>query len=234
MKTRVIITGMHRSGTSMLSGVLGIIGLEIGNSFRKNPRFDNPKGYFEDMQFMSINKTLMRECGIGPGSFNIPRKYNIKASQKTDAMINKFLNFWKRMSFPQGWKDPRACLTLGIWKQRVKGLKVITIHRPQIEILNSLKTRSKNHAKSDSIGFPTHKMINVIKHYSERLEFNCKGLERLTLQHHDFFNPAKLPNLLLELRDFVGLEDTIDYEAAIDFIDRSLWRERQSMRQEMC
>ena len=43
-KSCIIVLGMHRSGTSALTRVLNLLGVELGTNFVP-PDWDNPKGF---------------------------------------------------------------------------------------------------------------------------------------------------------------------------------------------
>lgn len=224
--TYVIMTGMHRTGTSMISGAMGICGLDIGTHFRKTNPPGNPKGYFENLDFKQINLRLMRNAGIGPGSFVFPKKWDIvdyygdNPNQRNEMVV--FVDFWDR-GHPVGWKDPRACLTLGIWKKYIPNLKIITISRPAIEIANSLKTRTPSW--SIEFGFKSTEI------YLEHLERHCEDVPRVDVQYHDFFKNKTMRNEILSgLCDFVGVDSrSRKWSDKIDgFIDNKLWRERQA------
>ena len=224
MKTTcVIITGMHRTGTSMLSGALGICGLDIGTNFRPEPHPCNPKGYFEDLEFKRFNLKMMGKAGIGPGSFVFPEEWRITPLSKRQKEIMEFVRRWDR-GHPVGWKDPRACLTLHVWRRFIPNLKVITISRPAIEIAHSLKVRRPDW----TVKFG----LDVTKLYLRELERNLNGILRVNVRYHDFFkNKAMRNEALTGLCDFIGIDsrsrkwsDKID-----DFIDKKLWRERQSV-----
>ena len=50
----VMILGMHRSGTSMLSGLVFKMGFQIGDSVMEATN-DNPRGYFENVDVVYQN-----------------------------------------------------------------------------------------------------------------------------------------------------------------------------------
>ena len=140
--------------------------------------------------------------------------------------IAVFLEYWDR-GHPVGWKDPRACLTLGIWKKYIPDLKVITISRPAIEIAHSLKTRWH---KDDN--WTIKSGLKTIRIYLEHLERHCNGVSRIDIQYHDFFKSKETRTILfLGLCDFIGIVPPRGWFDKIeDFVDRKLWRERQSVK----
>jgi len=62
MNKTVIVLGMHRSGTSMVSGVLNILGVDIGKDLLGN-HWSNPLGHFENNDFRNLNTQILKEAG---------------------------------------------------------------------------------------------------------------------------------------------------------------------------
>ena len=210
---------MHRSGTSLTAALLGICGLEIGNNFRKGNE-GNPKGYFEDLEFKRINKWLIKANGGTEGSFNPPAE--IKDFPYARNARRLFVRKWATFK-DCGWKDPRACLTLHLWKKELApGIKVVICNRPAIEIAHSLKTRN---------GFPIEKGLAVTHHYERSLKAGLKTVPKthsITVSYHDLISDWRNINPVC---DFIGIEKPDSKIRKIEkFIDSRLWRERQSLR----
>lgn len=115
----VIVIGMHRSGTSALSGVLHQHGIIMGSerSFRPKPAPENPRGYYEHYGFRCLNDALL-----------LMRRYRTK-SYRADVPVTTGTSFLKPLmrhlvrtqtSEHWGWKDPRTCLTLDAWVNLLK------------------------------------------------------------------------------------------------------------------
>ena len=108
IQSPLIITGMHRSGTSLISSYLQLCGLTIGEKFRE-PNYDNEKGFFEDLDFVEFHKKILIKNK--KSMFNAKR-INIDAEDEKNAreiLKNKDSNIvW-------GWKDPRTVLFLDFW-----------------------------------------------------------------------------------------------------------------------
>lgn len=62
----VIILGMHRSGTSVLGGLMNKMGLKVGGPLIQ-PGKDNEKGFFERIDVVLQNDYMMKEQGIHYG-----------------------------------------------------------------------------------------------------------------------------------------------------------------------
>ena len=59
MQKCLVILGMHRSGTSAFSGLLNILGINLGSNYL-NPSQDNPKGFFENFNISQLNEKILK------------------------------------------------------------------------------------------------------------------------------------------------------------------------------
>src|SRR5438477_7506691 len=60
----VCIAGMHRSGTSMVTRMLALCGLDLGpDAELLPPAADNPDGFFENMRFAALNQLALAALG---------------------------------------------------------------------------------------------------------------------------------------------------------------------------
>src|SRR5215813_12182654 len=120
----IVIAGMHRSGTSLIAGMLRQCGLYLGepNEFIES-RSDNPDGFWENERFLQVNEDILSELGGGwdcpPDKFTILPPLSDGLSRRIANLVSDFRSreFW-------GWKDPRNSLTLAIWKRFLAEFKV--------------------------------------------------------------------------------------------------------------
>lgn len=148
----VVILGMHRSGTSMLGGLMNKMGLKAGGPLIK-PANDNEKGFFERMDVVIMNDAIMAPQNIDYAGktwrFNSTK--GIMAvyehiEKKSDKWFNegrralKFLNDDKNM--PWMLKDPRLCITLRTWLPLLRFRPVIVFqYRHPLDVAQSLLKR---------------------------------------------------------------------------------------------
>lgn len=150
----VIIIGMHRSGTSLLSRMLEGLGLFLGK--RKD---ENNEAVF----FQSINEWLLRQAG-GAWDNPAPIRYLFDSSEITDKTTDyirrhlltsprsacyagwfNYLRYGRLapLSRPWGWKDPRNTFTLPIWLKIFPETKIIHLHRSGMDVALSLRRRGR-------------------------------------------------------------------------------------------
>ena len=121
----VIIAGFHRSGTSLLAQLMHHAGLYLGEELLGASRH-NPFGFFEDVEIIDIHDTILADNG--------------RSWQSTTELI-PFVNddVWRRMERliarrqalgrPWGFKDPRVCLFLPLWKHLVPDARLVATYR---------------------------------------------------------------------------------------------------------
>ena len=59
----IVVAGMHRSGTSLVASVLSMLGVSLGSTLLGADR-NNPKGYFEDTDFLRLNREMLAAATI--------------------------------------------------------------------------------------------------------------------------------------------------------------------------
>lgn len=150
----IIILGMHRSGTTMLTQILQDAGLFIGSDLEQN---------YESWFFLKHNDWLLRQAGAtwyNPTSItwitNHPKinKLNVEyLDYRIQSVAARQYLGWKRyirgqrlgkgLNQPWGWKDPRTTFTFPIWKEIFPQAKIIHIYRNGIPVAASLRKREQ-------------------------------------------------------------------------------------------
>ena len=134
---------MHRSGTSLLAGILSRLGVNMGIRFRE-PDAHNQDGYYEDLDWRDLNKEILASCGgtwyEPPQLTSVPKhlkELNVRI-ERLVAKKNTAANgrLW-------GFKDPRLCLTLPIIAPHLPKTQYFRIHRNTDDVVLSLMHRAK-------------------------------------------------------------------------------------------
>jgi hypothetical protein len=137
----VIVLGMHRSGTSILSKLVSELG--VGMGFPRN-------GHFEDQRIKALNKRIMAVCHanwdfpVGCRALYENHDFQELVSQKVSQDMKFHLpDIWlRRRSW--GWKDPRTLATLPVWTRLFPNARTITVVRSATEVSKSLVKRERN------------------------------------------------------------------------------------------
>lgn len=159
----VCITGMHRSGTSMVAKMLSSCGLYLGaESALVAFSRDNANGYWENRNFVSINNEILK--GLGSAwdyPQHLPEEWQadqriLGHGDQVRVLLQEFKNHE-----PWGWKDPRTCLTLPFWMSILPQTKVVICLRNPLEVVLSLHRRGP---PKYTIGLMPWKIYNLFHH----------------------------------------------------------------------
>ena len=142
----VIVLGMHRSGTSALAGVLGLLGCDEPETLMI-PNENNKKGYFESSKLYQLHAQLFASAGtrwddwlpMPAGWFKSPpaAAFHDRAVETVTAEFGKSRLFMI--------KDPRICRLVPFWEGVLAEIKVnpgyVLTHRNPLEVAASLQKR---------------------------------------------------------------------------------------------
>jgi hypothetical protein len=118
----IFVLGMHRSGTSAFSGLLSILGFNLGkNLYPADPNI-NARGYWENADIVDVHERVLNSLGSSwSDDRNLPERWCM--TPEMDAFRSELEAIVHR-SFPAGscWavKDPRLCRLLPLWRQVIE------------------------------------------------------------------------------------------------------------------
>jgi hypothetical protein len=172
----ILVLGMHRSGTSALSGCLSQLGCKLPVTLAPADH-NNQSGYFESRAFWSVNDDLLAEVGSGWDDW--------VAVDLTALPKSTYAQFLKRateclhVEYPQGGqpfliKDPRICRLAPLWLEALRAadcqVHVVHTHRNPQDVAASLARRD---------GFePAFGLLLWLRHVLEA-ESATRGLPRV-------------------------------------------------------
>lgn len=67
----VIVVGAGRSGTSVLTAGVGALGVDLGDRLKPGGVKKNPKGFFEDVELLSVNHRVHKAFGLRESGANV-------------------------------------------------------------------------------------------------------------------------------------------------------------------
>src|SRR5579864_6251037 len=76
----LVVTGMHRSGTSLLASFVRAAGINLGETFYPADGA-NPLGYFEDLEILEMQRKMMLACTLDESGW---RDWGWTESQRLD------------------------------------------------------------------------------------------------------------------------------------------------------
>jgi hypothetical protein len=139
----LIITGMHRSGTSALARVAEAIGLPSGG-LDMGPAPDNPRGFFERRDVVKVNDSWLADLG---GSWWAPPEMTSTTWRTLDrdrlAADRSALGLFDPGQGPWMVKDPRISLLMPLWDRlALQTLPAVVAVRDPREVAGSLELRN--------------------------------------------------------------------------------------------
>jgi hypothetical protein len=151
----ICVLGMHRSGTSCLTGSLQQQGLFLGEHNTEAPW--NRKGNRENGRILNLHEDILEKSG---GSWVMPPpavEWQLEHFETARKLLAEYQGYpvW-------GFKDPRNLLTISGWRRLLPDLELVGIFRHPLKVAQSLKKRSNDWLDVDE-------GLALWKIYNERL-----------------------------------------------------------------
>tara|TARA_B110000902_G_scaffold243853_1_gene296529 strand:+ start:1573 stop:2292 length:720 start_codon:yes stop_codon:yes gene_type:complete len=135
-KRIIVILGMHRSGTSFLTGSLQQAGVELGKYSEWNRH--NKKGNRENTDIVELNDSVLAKNG---GSWLYPPIY-VDWDEESISEAKRILELYQSTDI-FAFKDPRTIITLDGWLQLAPHSEFIGIFRTPSAVIASLVKRGE-------------------------------------------------------------------------------------------
>ena len=134
---QIFVLGMHRSGTSLVAGILYKCGVFLGTELLGG-NLSNPLGHFEDQRLIDLNDRILGAAG---GTWYDPPPEEAISGQ-AGRMKEEIVGLLALMpSGTWGWKDPRLSLTIELFLPYVHNPAFIICDRESGAIAESLRHR---------------------------------------------------------------------------------------------
>lgn len=125
MSEQLIIAGFHRSGTSLTAQLLHRAGLFLGHELLE-ANFSNPYGHFEDKEVVDLHQEVLaandRTWLVDESFLPVVDRSHWETMRKIVERRNTAHRLW-------GFKDPRACMFMALWKYLLPDAKVLLVYR---------------------------------------------------------------------------------------------------------
>ena len=133
----ICVLGMHRSGTSCLTGLLEDAGVHLGGVSKKNPF--NLKGNQENKLIMDLHDEVLAANG---GSWDKPPTGEVTWSATQKSKLAEIIDQYRDLT-PWAFKDPRTLFTLAGWRDFIPEMSCIGTFRHPSVVAQSLHRRGK-------------------------------------------------------------------------------------------
>jgi hypothetical protein len=216
----ICVLGMHRSGTSLVAGILRQLGVDLGQDEDfLPPDPNNQGGYFELADVVEINNEILSQHdGSWDDLPELPRGWE-QSDQLAHARDRARRALGRRFagSAQWAWKDPRTCITLPFWQRLVSGLRYVICLRNPVDIAHSLRSR-----EGEDRPLEQH-LLDWLRHTASALAYTADR-PRILVRYERFFEDAE--HEVRRLAGFIGREDRLEEPDAmgliLEFIDPAL------------
>ena len=175
----VLVLGMHRSGTSALTGALGRLGVGLpAPGDLVTGRYDNPVHY-ESGALTDLDDAVLGALG---GSWSAPPAMPAGWERSSPVLaVTTGAAAAARRAFPGdgpvAWKDPRLCLLLPLWRGLLPAPVVtVLLWREPTAVARSLRARQ---------GFPLSLGLALWERYTREALCALAGHEAYVLRYED-------------------------------------------------
>ncbi len=212
----IIVLGMHRSGTSAVSGALSNIGVFLGQNLFKPQAGVNEKGFFENSTLVKINERLLTSFY---SSWDDPLAFLMDVRKKDfGSLHSEAVDFLKSEYLEHkhwGMKDPRTTLLLPFWQNVFNDLDVkpfyLIMIRDPAEVCLSLFKRD---------GFSAEKSLLLWLNYTFCC-FEKYDAESHLVMNYDFLLDEPESSLQKVINAYAP-ELSTDLEKGSGFVTKSL------------
>lgn len=217
-KEIVVVLGMHRSGTSLVTHIISESGYDAGTNLL-GPKADNVEGFFEDIDIYQFNSHLCDFLGI---TWKSTEEFYLHPTNILNDLIdNEFeikaleiLNTKLLVSNKIVIKEPRMSILLPFWEKVFKQLNisikyVFSVRNP-VAIEQSL-------IKRDALKSYDASALWYIYNYEI---ISCASFDMYVVEYEDLLqNPKKVIN---RLWDYLKVDETLDIDEVIKLVKSNL------------
>ncbi len=217
----LLVSGMHRSGTSALSRLLNLSGAVLPKTLLLPIKGENDKGFWESQTFMEFHDEILDATGSSWNSLpSVAEQWfegteaDHYAERLTSLMEHEFDAFDIGVV-----KDPRLSRLIPLWQAALNRMGIRAVHvicvRNPLEIAESLRVRN---------GYSLTYTINLWFAYLTTLERYTRGENRVFVNYDDVMaNPSRVIERINAHFDLNLDADSNDFIAAAeDFLSPDL------------
>ena len=216
--TVVPVLGMHRSGTSMFTRALNLLGLALGEPLMK-PQDDNPNGFWKNEFFYDVDLRLLHAMGCHVSGYGaaaqllqIPAlSYQVVRSGDNLAVIDQYVTAQFGNSGFWGWKDPCSVLLFPFWLSCLvelgfRRIRPTIITRHPASVVQSMTRRSDLAALAASLGCSVAELaLQMWTAYSHALLDLVEQTDCFVSAHEWFLENGSARNELGRCVDYLGM-----------------------------
>lgn len=227
MKKGIIVFGMHRSGTSLATKIIAMMGCDTGPEQNMiYPDIYNPKGYWENIDIVKLNDRLLYAIDCSWWKISSIDVFRAAEAEKT-SFRQGFSEALSRYNPDKHWvlKDPRLLLTYPLWHNIPENYHIVFVNRHPLEIALSILNRNQ---------MPIYQGLTLWEFYILKYAQILSTIPFTVVQYDDLIHATEdaVSKLYDDLKQN-GIEDITmpDESELAAFVDQQLHRHQTRSRQ---
>ena len=225
MTDHFVVMGMHRSGTSMMNGLMSKMGCYVGTPEELGDieNIVNPKGYFERLDVHDLCEAVINTMGLQWFQAHHIKKDTMPKPilKGSNFKFNKIVNTLNDISDCWSIKNPRLSSLMPLWIDLLDDPIFIHVFRNPLEVAKSIHKRNN---------FPIDFCLNLWEVNVLDCLHNTIGKRNFKIMHRDLiFKPYETVGALYEnLKPHITSKNfhAPSKEDIEDFVEVSLYRNR--------
>ena len=217
-RVAVVVTGMHRTGSSAMTRVLSLAGATLPARLL-DPSPGNPTGHWEPLEVLRLDDALLTALG---SDWCDPRAFGLRGGAAVSEAA-WFTRAARVLAEDYGdattilLKDPRTSLLMSFWSRALIGAgyspRVVVMVRDPVSVARSLERRN---------GFPVSQSVLLWASYMLAAERDTRSLPRVFVGYDDLLADGRGALRRVDAELSLGLRADGAAKAIDAFLDRDL------------
>jgi GT2 family glycosyltransferase len=195
---KIIIHGVHRSGTSLTASLFERAGCWYAQpDTQMAPQEDNPKGFWESVDVVELNDQILAKINLNWFTL-APSLSDLELDGLADQFGDRINDIAKTFDSHSKWflKDPRFSITWPLWAPYLDPSHHIVVHRHPLSVAKSLYSRN---------GIPIQHGLFFWYHQTRMIASALSGQE--SILHIEFGSQEHLGTKAVELVNNIVCSD---------------------------
>ena len=207
----VVVLGMHRSGTSVVTRGLQVLGVQLGDSLMPAVRGNNEKGFWEDLEICEFNDALLNKLGTTWDGIEAINEFDLCSKDFESERIAAINMLKEKINNSEvfGFKDPRTSILLPFWQSVFRDIDIdvryVLVIRNPLSVADSLYKRD---------GFEKEKALLLWEKYQIASVKFTNDEKRILIEFDDYFDSPDI--FLNKLSRFLEVDSFENNQIAFD------------------
>lgn len=200
-KKQIIVLGIYRSGTSLITGTLHHLGIDVGRHENLTHPTKNPKGFWECEDCMEVSVKLRKLCG-DKTVYNVDRGdiHTVIDNESANKIVKEYID---KRNTKDVWavKDPKMLPFFELFLKYLDNPYIIFIRRNKDSVIKSWQTIKPSMANMIPSTYERH--LDMMDKYLSLIK--GRKIPYLEIDYTEHINDPL--SSAQKMADFVGVEN---------------------------